>query len=78
MKDDWSRPETDEYTNNLQQRTEELYRIPDATMDSEGLIECAVFIMRDMLVYPRMISPIFISPGPTCWQSRIRRRPKRR
>jgi ATP-dependent Lon protease len=64
MKDDWSRPETDEYNNNLQQRTEELYRIPDADVDSEGLIECGVFVMRDMLVYPRMISPIFIGPGP--------------
>ena len=64
MKDDWSHTETDDYNNNLQQRTEELYRIPDADIDSEGLIECAVFVMRDMLVYPRMISPIFVSPGP--------------
>jgi ATP-dependent Lon protease len=63
MKDDWARSETDDYQNNLQQRTEELYNIPDATPDSEGLIECAVFVMRDMLVLPRMISPIFISPG---------------
>ena len=64
MKDDWSRSEADDYSNNLQQRTEELYNIPDAMMDDEGLIECAVLIMRDMLVYPRMISPIFITPGP--------------
>ena len=64
MKDDWAGSETDEYSNNLQQRTEELYRIPDADQDSEGLIECSAFIMRDMLVYPRMISPIFIAPGP--------------
>ncbi len=64
MKDDWSRSEADEYSNNLQQRTEELYNIPDAMMDDDGLIECAVLIMRDMLVYPRMISPIFITPGP--------------
>ena len=63
MKDDWTRTEADDYQNNLQQRTEELYSIPDAAMDNDGLIDCAAFIMRDMLVYPRMISPVFISPG---------------
>ena len=64
MKDDWSRAEPEDYSGNLQQRTEELYRIPDAEVDSEGLIECPAFIMRDMLVLPRMISPVFIGPGP--------------
>lgn len=64
MKDDWAKTDTEDYSNNLQQRTEELYEIPDALVDDEGLIECGVFIMRDMLVFPRMISPIFISPGP--------------
>ncbi|GAP06794.1 ATP-dependent protease La [Anaerolinea thermolimosa] len=63
MKDDWSEQDSDEYTNNLQQRTEELYEIPDAIPDAEGLIECIAFVMRDMLVFPRMISPVFISPG---------------
>ena len=63
MKDDWTRTEAEDYQNNLQQRTEELYSIPDAAMDNDGLIDCAAFIMRDMLVYPRMISPVFISPG---------------
>ena len=64
MKDDWSRTEPEDYSGNLQQRTEELYRIPDAEVDSEGLIECSAFVMRDMLVFPRMISPVFIGPGP--------------
>ena len=64
MKDDWSRTDPEDYSGNLQQRTEELYRIPDAELDSEGLIECSAFIMRDMLVFPRMISPVFIGPGP--------------
>jgi ATP-dependent Lon protease len=27
------------------------------------LIECPVFVMRDMITYPRMISPVFIEPG---------------
>lgn len=65
MKDDWSRSDIpDDYASGLHQRTEELYRIPDAEPDSDGLIEGPVFIMRDMLVYPRMISPVFIEPGP--------------
>jgi ATP-dependent Lon protease len=64
MKEDWSQAEPEEFSGNLQQRTEELYRIPDADPDSEGLIECSAFVMRDMLVFPRMISPIFIGPGP--------------
>lgn len=65
MKDDWSRSEgQEEYSSGLHQRTEELYRIPDAEPDSNGLFECPVFLMRDMLVYPRMISPAFVEPGP--------------
>ena len=64
MKDDWSRSDMPEdYTSGLHQRTEELYRIPDAEPDQDGLIECPVFVMRDMVVFPRMISPVFIEPG---------------
>ncbi len=65
MKDDWSRSDMPEdYAAGLHQRTEELYRIPDAEPDNDGLIECAVLMMRDMLVFPRMIAPVFVEPGP--------------
>ncbi|HEY9077402.1 MAG TPA: endopeptidase La [Anaerolineaceae bacterium] len=65
MRDDWSTKidNQDEY-NGLHQRTEELYRIPDMVPDSDGLIECAALVMRDIVVFPHMVSPIFISPGP--------------
>ncbi len=63
MKDEWSRGDPEDYSGNLQQRTEELYRIPDAEVDTDGVIECSAFIMRDMLVFPRMISPVFVGPG---------------
>ncbi len=64
MNDDWSRADLPEdYASGLHQRTEELYRVPDAEPDQDGLIECPVFVMRDMVVYPRMISPIFVEPG---------------
>ena len=64
MKDDWSRSDMpEEYSSGLHQRTEELYRVPDSEPDPDGLIECSVFVMRDMIVFPRMISPIFVEPG---------------
>jgi ATP-dependent Lon protease len=64
MKDDWSQSDMPEdFTSGLHQRTEELYRVLDAEPDLDGLIECPVFLMRDMVVFPRMISPLFIEPG---------------
>ncbi|HVN56233.1 MAG TPA: endopeptidase La [Anaerolineaceae bacterium] len=57
--------EDEEFSAALHQRTEELYRIPNAETDDEGLITCAVLTMRDLVVFPRMVSPIFITPGPT-------------
>ena len=64
--DDWTPhgEEEDEFSAALHQRTEELYRIPNSEIDDEGLITCAVLTMRDLVVFPRMISPIFITPGP--------------
>ena len=62
---DWYlRDEEDEFGEALHRRTEELYSVPDSIPDQDGLIECPVLPMRDMVVFPRMISPIFISPGP--------------
>lgn len=63
--DDWfSRQDNpDDFSSALHQRTEELYRIPNAEEDDEGLIECAVIVFRDIVVFPRMISPIFVVPG---------------
>ncbi len=65
--DEWSqRPDEDEdFSSTLHQRTEELYRIPNAELDDEGLIECPVLPLRDLVVFPHMVSPIFISPGPS-------------
>ncbi len=63
--DEWSqRPDEEEdFSSALHQRTEELYRIPDTEPDKDGLIECPVLPLRDLVVFPRMVSPIFISPG---------------
>lgn len=59
----WSRrgENDEEYLSALQQRTEELYQVPDQSPDENGIIEAAVLILRDTLVLPRMVAPIFIN-----------------
>jgi ATP-dependent Lon protease len=59
---DWYlRDEEDEFGEALHRRTEELYSVPDSVPDQDGLIECPVLPMRDMVVFPHMVSPIFLS-----------------
>ena len=59
---DWYlRDEEDDFGEALHRRTEELYSVPDAAPDEDGLIECPVLPMRDMVVFPRMVSPVFLS-----------------
>src|SRR5258707_371747 len=52
--------EEDNFDLTLSQRTEELYRIPNREPNAEGLIEAAVLPLRDLVVFPRMVSPIFV------------------
>ena len=60
--DDWySRDSEEEFGDALHRRTEELYIIPDALPNEEGLIECPVLPLRDMVVFPHMVSPVFLS-----------------
>ena len=47
----------------MHQRTEELYQIPDMDTDENGEFECAAIVLRDLVVFPHMVTPIFISPG---------------
>ena len=47
----------------LYQRTEELYQIPDAVMGNDGLVELPALILRDVVIFPHMVAPIFISQG---------------
>ncbi len=44
----------------LEDQTEELYRVRDLRPDSRGLIEALVLPLRDMIVFPNMISPLFV------------------
>jgi ATP-dependent Lon protease len=52
--------EEDNFDLTLSQRTEELYRVPNMEPTAEGLIEAAVLPLRDMVIFPRMVSPIFV------------------
>ncbi len=63
--DQWSSrsDQSDEFMSALQQRTEELYQIPDGEPDENGNIDLPVLILRDVVVFPRMVSPIFMQPG---------------
>lgn len=62
---DWDlRDEEDDFGETLHHRTEELYNIPDAELDEDGLIECPVLPMRDLVVFPHMVSPVFLSMPP--------------
>lgn len=66
MKDDkWPlmKDGIDEFPSALYQRTEELYQLPDAETDKDGLIELPALIMRDLVVFPHMVSPIFVAQG---------------
>jgi ATP-dependent Lon protease len=59
--DDWLlQDDEDEFGDALHRRTEELYSIPDALADEDGLIECPVLPLRDLVIFPRMVSPIFV------------------
>ena len=56
---EWNEDE-DNFDLTLSQRTEELYRIPNRELDEEGMIEAAVLPLRDLIIFPRMVSPIFV------------------
>jgi ATP-dependent Lon protease len=55
---DWY--EEEEFDLTLSQRTDELYRIPNREPDANGMIEAAVLPLRDLIIFPHMVSPIFL------------------
>jgi ATP-dependent Lon protease len=56
---EWNEEE-DNFDLTLSQRTEELYRIPNRDLNGDGLIQAAVLPLRDLIIFPRMVSPIFV------------------
>jgi ATP-dependent Lon protease len=49
----------------LGRRAEELYDIENALPDDGGLIECSVLPLRDVVLYPNMVTPLFVGHDPT-------------
>ena len=50
----------DDFGEAVHRRTEELYQVQDAEPDANGLIECPVLPLRDLVVFPHMVAPIFV------------------
>lgn len=49
-----------EWSRAVGRRADELYEIKNALMDEEDLIECAVLPVRDVVLFPNMVTPLFI------------------
>jgi len=62
-KDITNKYERDEISAALYQRTEELNQVPNAVPDDNGVIECAAIALQDFIVFPKMVSPLFLSLG---------------
>ena len=57
---DWFFKEEDEFGEALHRRTEELYSVQDALEDGNGFITCPAIALRDLVIFPRMVSPVFV------------------
>jgi ATP-dependent Lon protease len=53
-----------EWSRAVGRRADELHEISNALIDDEGLIECAVLPLRDVVLFPNMVTPIFVSHEP--------------
>src|SRR5512143_2932377 len=49
-----------ELTDALSRRADELYDITEAEPDQDGLIECPLLPLRDMVLFPHMLTPLFV------------------
>ncbi|MDO9085914.1 MAG: endopeptidase La [Anaerolineaceae bacterium] len=61
--DNWFLDNTEEFPIPLKHRSDELYQFPNFEPDSNGEFECSAIIVRDLVVFPRMITPILINIG---------------
>jgi ATP-dependent Lon protease len=57
----------DAYEEVMGEQTEHLYHVQDILPDNDGLIEGPVLPLRDVIVFPHMISPLFIGREQTLW-----------
>ena len=55
--------EKEEISSTLYQRTEELYEIQNTSCESDGNFESSAILLQDIVIFPKMMSPVFITPG---------------
>jgi ATP-dependent Lon protease len=53
--------EDDNFNVALTQRTEELYRVPNMAADEDGCIDALVLPLRDIVIFPHMVTPVFVA-----------------
>jgi len=56
----WLPQDDEEFAEVMQGQTEELYRVQDLPLDDDGFMEAPVISLRDVVVFPHMVSPLFI------------------
>ncbi|MHC1770811.1 MAG: endopeptidase La [Flexilinea sp.] len=49
-----------DFASSINQRTEELFRIPDMELDENGCFVAPVVVLRENVIFPKMISPVFV------------------
>jgi ATP-dependent Lon protease len=49
----------------MSRRADELYDVDDAPLDDSGLITLAVFPLRDVVLFPNMVTPLFVTDEST-------------
>ncbi len=50
-----------EWSSAIGRRADALYDIHEASVDESGLIECSVLPLRDIVLFPNMVTPLFVS-----------------
>jgi ATP-dependent Lon protease len=65
--DNWDPNDSNNYVEALNRRTEELYAIENMLPNEQGIIEAPVIPLRGVVVYPNMVSPLFIGREKTLW-----------
>jgi ATP-dependent Lon protease len=54
-----------EFNSSVSRRADNLHEVANAILDDEGLIECAVLPLRDVVLYPNLLTPLFVVHEPT-------------
>ncbi len=61
--ENWFLDNQDDFDIPYKYRSDEFYQFPNFEPDDKGEFECAAIIVRDLIVFPRMMTPILIDAG---------------